>query len=271
MKFRQFFNEKGMTLVELLGALGLFTVVIALSSTVIFQILGSEEQSHDKISLTTEANITINELRNQFEKDYEKLCIKDKKYEYSFDEDEVTNATVDGNCLEVEPDSSISFKLIASNEDNQRLEIKTSFEKNNSKTLRLELLNKDKPPKDFIEGEDIYKCTFDSDTKFDSFIDIKANGKSANAKCGSTYEFKKNVAFLDGFHIKNWNKLIVAENMYVIGTFDVDNKSEIHVTGNLYIESEENVKKNANINVEGTICRVLDVNEIDECEEEIKW
>src|SRR5699024_7453356 len=56
----------GITLVELLAALGLFVIVIALSSTIIIQLINSEEETGDEIDLTQNSNVLISELRNQY-------------------------------------------------------------------------------------------------------------------------------------------------------------------------------------------------------------
>ncbi|MBD1223923.1 prepilin-type N-terminal cleavage/methylation domain-containing protein [Virgibacillus halodenitrificans] len=76
MRICQFKSEKGMTLVELLAALALFGLIVALSSGVIVQLMGSEQKTSASISVKQEANVVMSDLRSQFyTKDTNKICL----------------------------------------------------------------------------------------------------------------------------------------------------------------------------------------------------
>ncbi|WP_068674681.1 type II secretion system protein [Oceanobacillus sp. Castelsardo] len=275
MKNRHFFNQKGLTLVELLAALGLFAVVIALSATVIVQFIGSNEKTSGQISLQQEANIAINELRNQYIQGQDKLCISQSEIDFTFEN--VKNGNAINECIEV-TGNPLSFSLGATSHSDDSIILQTTF--NNKKeelVIPLPIKNNDegtetpKPPEDFDNEDNMNKCTFPNDVQFNKYVYI-ANGNSTK-RCPDGYLFKKNAAFTNGFYIHNHNKVTVEGNLYVLSEFYISNHVDVVVLGNLYVEDRTVIKPNGSLDVKGKICQVNDINnieEIDGCEKEIE-
>ncbi|RYG74916.1 prepilin-type N-terminal cleavage/methylation domain-containing protein [Lentibacillus lipolyticus] len=137
MTFRRLKNEKGLTLVELLAALSLLGILIGLSSALVFQLMANEEQISKQISLRQDTNVTINELRHQFEEGNDTLCIQQQGINYAFSE--VTNGQVDGTCLTItDNEKPLSFKLTATNDAGQTFEMKTTWDNKKAYVLNIE-------------------------------------------------------------------------------------------------------------------------------------
>ncbi|WP_042146382.1 type II secretion system protein J [Paucisalibacillus sp. EB02] len=262
-------NEKGVTLIELLAAIGLLAVVIVLSSSALTQLIGNKETVSNNNSLNQEVNVALNELRNQYDDGKDLLCITKADIQFTFVD--ITNGTPSENCIEVDPaQDTLSFTLTALLNGNQK-EFKTAFEK---KTLSysMELLSGNKPPNEFTEEDDISGCIFEENTKFNSYVNISTNGNQNRALCDGEFHFLKNAAFFGGLEVFNHNTITVNENMYVFGNnFTLGNHVRIIIKGNLYIQSQEYYKPNAKIEVEGKVCKVEDINNIKSCEIELFW
>ncbi|WP_096269687.1 type II secretion system protein [Paucisalibacillus globulus] len=269
MKKSHFNNEKGLTLIELLGAIGLFAIVIVLSATALTQAIGNQEKVSHSISLNKEMNLAINDLRNQYKEGMDKICISDVDIQYTFEN--VQNGTSNGNCIEADPvQDTLSFTLTASNGNNQT-EISTAFEKK-SFSYSVNRAIGDKPPNEFTEEDDISGCIFEDNTLFNKYVNISTNGNQNKAICDGEFLFMKSVAFFGGLNVFNHNTIVVNENMYVIGNnLSLSNHVKLVVKGNLYIQANEQYKPNARIEVHGQVCKVEDINKIKSCEIEINW
>ncbi|MYL57948.1 prepilin-type N-terminal cleavage/methylation domain-containing protein [Virgibacillus halodenitrificans] len=135
MRIRQFKSEKGMTLVELLAALALFGLVVALSSGVIVQLMGSEQKTSASISLQQEANVAMSELRSQFyNNDTNKICLSPDtplqvKDSLIINGEEEEKQLDSNNCItDVDHDKPLKISLtFASPENGQNLELKTTW------------------------------------------------------------------------------------------------------------------------------------------------
>ncbi|WP_010651158.1 PulJ/GspJ family protein [Oceanobacillus massiliensis] len=286
MKNRQFSNEKGMTLIELLASLGLVAVIIVLSSSAIIQLIKDESRINDGISHQQEMNITVSDLRSQYYQGNQRLCITTEEPKFSFTE-LVNLQPVSEDCIEVVDSAEpISFSLSGTTSSNQEYSVQTALV--NNRTLQLEpVLFKDVNPdypRDYQEGN-IYMCEFNKDTKFSASVDIQDNGNSGSNRntsslsikgngdnkniCNGIYTFHKNVAFLQDLHIKNHNRIEVSGDMYVFEKLDVDNNASIHVAGNLYIRNNYNIGKQADIDIKGKVCRIKDESNIKKCDIEI--
>ncbi|APC48022.1 hypothetical protein BME96_07480 [Virgibacillus halodenitrificans] len=135
MRICQFKSEKGMTLVELLAALALFGLIVALSSGVIVQLMGSEQKTSASISLKQEANVVMSDLRSQFyNNNTKKICLSPDtplqvKDSLIFNGEEEEKQLDSNNCItDVDHDKPLNiFLTFASPENGQNLELKTTW------------------------------------------------------------------------------------------------------------------------------------------------
>ncbi|MFC4022535.1 type II secretion system protein J [Oceanobacillus longus] len=233
MKFRQFTNDKGMTLVELLAALSLFAVVIALSSTVIIQMVSGENTTSNDISLKRETNTVINELRKKHQEpeDTNPLCITEDKIRYSFSE--INNGTINANgCLEY-TEEPLSFVLTSTKNSGESFEVKTTLE--NKTAINLNITKKDVNPEEFPPGDVTSSCDFYENVKFEQNVRLKNKDKEP---CFNDYNFYENVAFLDGFTIHNKVYITAHKDFYLKGDIKFSgSKGTLCINGNASFEN----------------------------------
>ncbi|MEC5421931.1 type II secretion system protein [Virgibacillus sp. C22-A2] len=234
MKFQQYSNEKGMTLIELLAALSLFAVVIALSSTVIVQLISSEDKTAENIKTKQHMNVLVNELRYQFYDDNtQPLCITSEEERFSFSE--VTNGVLEGKCIELENrDYPLSFKL-----NSKETSIKTTF--NKAAQYVLDINNdQDGPeenPEEFEESENNIACIYNENVKFLELLRIK---NKQNEDCANNYIFQESAAFLNSAIFHNKVYVTIKKNLYVRGDINFNgSKGTICVLGNVFFEEEQ--------------------------------
>lgn len=166
MKFRQLSNEKGITLVELLAALSLFAVIIALSSTLIVQLVNNGEKASADVLLKQETNILLSELRNQYYEGESKLCFQNDKifvsnYEIFSGDDPlmiqdgcISNSTE--TPLNQEP---LSLTLTTSNDSGQQFVVETAWDKKKTYTI-----NQGSGYAEEVVENDNTKCTDEGNT-----------------------------------------------------------------------------------------------------------
>lgn len=140
----QIFNQKGLTLIELLAALSLFSVVILISSTVMINALTSEAKVSDASTLQQETNFLINDLRKQYDDNETILCLVPNRQEISVHPDsafltvnekgEQTELTVANGCIskaDSQPinESALKVKLIVESAAGQSFAAESVFDK----------------------------------------------------------------------------------------------------------------------------------------------
>ncbi|MFD2627888.1 type IV pilus modification PilV family protein [Oceanobacillus kapialis] len=186
MNFRQLNNEKGITLVELLAALGLFAIVITLSSSIFMQLFGSEKEANADISLKQQANVLVNEMKNQFYNNEDnKVCVVNTHMGTNVTtrlRHKVNNNTKeymqDNGCYEVYKSQPIFVQLTLSNNSNNSYTIETTWDKKNKLTVNLptedqggddndeldELDETENDEDDYSPPETNKDCVFNGDT-----------------------------------------------------------------------------------------------------------
>ncbi|WP_042223225.1 PulJ/GspJ family protein [Oceanobacillus manasiensis] len=144
MNFRQLNNEKGITLVELLAAIGLLAIVIALSSTIFTQMFSAEEKSEGDIRTKQTLNVIAAEMKHDFFKGEERICARDplKGITISFDSEDILDVDEEGCIIIKEGQNTLPIVITATSDQGGSTEIKTSWKK---KTVSLDIPIEQKP------------------------------------------------------------------------------------------------------------------------------
>ncbi|MFC4556688.1 PilW family protein [Virgibacillus kekensis] len=228
MPIRHFYNQKGLTLVELLASISLFGIVIVLASSILFQSLDSEETTSNQISLSQNTNVLISELRNQYNQGETDLCFNESSNltikDYTIKNGE-SNLYITDNCINgVSNQKPLFIDLVATTQSGVSLPVKTTFSRQESYTLNITATN----PDDFKEGN-IEDCTFDENVKFNEEIIIK---NKKNEVCKNKYNFNEHVAFMNGITIHNKVTIVAHKNFYLRGVINFKgSKGELCIKG----------------------------------------
>ncbi|MGJ9457208.1 prepilin-type N-terminal cleavage/methylation domain-containing protein [Oceanobacillus sp. CF4.6] len=239
MKFRQFTNTKGMTLVELLAALSLFALVIALSSTVIIQMVSGESNTSNDISLKQETNLLINEMRTDYQKKIKNtsnnetfnICYQNESieiYEIIINNEIVT---IESKCTAEEfgKGENLDIQLITQNNSEELFELDTSFITNtNDSPIQITIDNeKGEENPDEINWTPVseIRCEYENNTTLKS-LHFKHNNKNCLKEDNFTIYTVKGDAKFDGTI-----KLQVKTKLIIYGTLYLTDKSKIVVNG----------------------------------------
>ncbi|SHF78944.1 PulJ/GspJ family protein [Ornithinibacillus halophilus] len=302
MIFRQFRQENGMTLVESLATISLFAIVIVLSSTTIFQIMGNEETVSRQVSSTQVANIVLSDLKSQYNDKDSSICIDDAFPSFSIEENSIGELSDDKKCITIN-DHNSSQALSIKVKSDTGTEVSSTWEKKRLKiTKNINMLqnetDSDKEDfNDYIEGDDQNLCIiFTEDTKFIDYVNTK-NGNSKNG-C-NVITFEKNAAFMNGLRLHNHINEFIVEDLYIFGDLTIQNhthiyadnlfiignihlgKGSITITENMYVDGNINFHPNSNISITknlfttGTysapqlsgisVCRVETLDDLSDC------
>lgn len=286
MLFRKFKNEDGISLVELLAALSLFAIVIALLSTVIIQMENSEEKASGTISLQQDTNVLLSELRNQYYKRDFKLCYSDNNQLVfpmnSSEEDfSIKSLTINsqsishGNCVEIAHHEPLSIILTTVNSTDRQITVETTIAQKEKYALHI-ASNKDgifdkkedfediviEDSTSFISGDTNDACDFYGNTKFPQ-TRIKKPCKEINVYQGSAwfpnnisigsnvnFTVQKNVYSDKNFELNANTELIIGNSAKLKGPAELGSNSSIEVN-NLYALSNLALSSNARIHTLG--------------------
>ncbi|WP_164668369.1 prepilin-type N-terminal cleavage/methylation domain-containing protein [Virgibacillus doumboii] len=231
MLFRQIKNEKGITLVELLAALGLLGVLIVLSSTLIIQLMGNEEQTGSNISLSQNTNILINELRNQYMnqsndinefdvcfQDIDGITIEQVIINNDNKESKETLNVTDGCIKDMKKQEVLPIKITTTNDLGQDLTLETALRSNNKYVVEVKNENEEY---EFTEDGKFAECTYNKNTRF------------KNPNNNQKVMFKHNKC-------EN-NTFVVNGSAWIDGNIEVKNKVRLKVTKNLYISEDVSI------------------------------
>lgn len=216
MNFRQFKNSSGLTLIEVLASLSLLAVLIVLSSTLIIQLVNSEEKTNSTISLQQNTNVLINVIRTQYYQGNSTICLNGEARIINQDESTFVNGSTslsynDGCINGVDTDSPLTVHLVTKNKNAQSLTIETTLTNNDDYILNLE-----ENPDDFVLGDMEEACTFEGNTKFNETT-LK---NKQNQDCYDVYTVHGSAAFMGDLTIHNKVRITVDGNFYVFGNLD---------------------------------------------------
>lgn len=242
MLFTKLKNEKGISLVELLAALSLFAVVIALSSTVIVQMVNSEEKTSEQISLQQSTNVLMAELRSQYyelKSEGSDICFRKNKKIINTSKSVFKNGDrplkASNGCIRnVDNKHSLFIHLTTNNSTGQNVTIKTTIvpKKNYVLVLEENLAN-------FTIGDMDEACTFIGDTKFNNTI-LK---NKQNTTCQNKYIIHGSAAFMGDLTLHNKVNITVEGNLYIYGNLTFKgSKGMICVRGDIITKGAESAK-----------------------------
>ncbi|WP_233880982.1 prepilin-type N-terminal cleavage/methylation domain-containing protein [Virgibacillus halodenitrificans] len=293
MRICQFKSEKGMTLVELLAALVLFGLIVALSSGVIVQLMGSEQKTSASISLKQEANVAMSELRSQFyNNDTNKICLSPDtplqvKDSLIINGEEEEKQLDSNNCItDVDHEESMEIEVNFSDTANkQEIALQTSWAGRKKHLLTLDKVDRcdddedEDDEDDHDEGDDdgddddkddgnCDNGCDDDEEDFDDYIegDITScffneevkfsshvNTGNGNPNCNKI-TFEEDAAFLKGLTIHNHVNMLAKDDLYIENGLNVNNHVNLHVYEDLYIKKGLSVQNKSELTVEDDLC-----------------
>jgi prepilin-type N-terminal cleavage/methylation domain-containing protein len=224
MKIRHFKNDRGITLVELLAAISLFSIIVVLSSTFLLQILNSEESTSNKIQLTQETNVLINELRSAYHKGDFKLCfsipngltMSDKSFDhhFSYKELKIVNGekelTTAGGCIDtVDTKEPLSIRLTANDNNGQDLTVESTFTNYRESVL----IRNQETWANIVDNKDPL-CVYEGNTLFRGKDTNKIQLK--NNRCERVYKVNGSAWLSGKVELTNHVKLIISNNLYIL-------------------------------------------------------
>ncbi|WP_249870866.1 PulJ/GspJ family protein [Oceanobacillus saliphilus] len=259
MKFRQFTNTLGMTLVELLAALSLFAVVIALSSTVIMQMINGENKASDDISLKQETNVLISEMRNDYEKKL-KDTNNNETFNICFQTESATvqelfingNSTAIENGCTVEEfgiDDTLNIKLITQNSSNRKFELETSFLRKSSHVpLEITLEHNEDNEDENTDPEEIdwlpvseERCVYDHHTLLTD-LHFKHNTDCEKDGDFTIYTVNGDAKMDGNITLQVKTKLVIKGTLYVTDNTNISvNGGNSHNKGEICMEAEDGI------------------------------
>ncbi|MGP4108304.1 PulJ/GspJ family protein [Virgibacillus sp. L01] len=244
MKLRQFSTEKGMTLVELLAALSLFAVVIALSSTVIIQMMSSEENTSRQISLNQETNVLVSELRKEYTKKsdevedaekfnicYQKIDGINVKQVITFLDDKQQTKQLNNDCIiGMTKQEVLPIEITTANEADQALTIKTTWRNNDEYVI--ELKNEEDEKYEFTEDGKSANCDYNQNTRF------KNAGNNKKVMFKDDCKVNGSAWIAGDIEVKNEIKLVVEKNLYISDNVRIVGKGGNDKAGHLCVKGE---------------------------------
>ncbi|WP_121615142.1 prepilin-type N-terminal cleavage/methylation domain-containing protein [Virgibacillus halodenitrificans] len=266
MRICQFKSEKGMTLVELLAALALFGLIVALSSGVIVQLMDSEQKTSASISVKQEANVVMSDLRSQFyTKDTNKICLPpDTPLKVA--EAQIINGVEkqmdsDGCVNDVDQQEPIEMNLTFSDTANkQEIELQTSWAGREEHVLALEKVDGCENNDDDCDSEDDKEnsliCVYLGDHEYtnlslkkgfcksNTYLMGKGN-KTASVKLGKQLILEENVTLKIHKSVLDVETIILENNSKII----TNGNSEIKLTGRILCNGKEIDKKQNNATI----------------------
>ncbi|MUV36833.1 hypothetical protein JNUCC1_00637 [Lentibacillus sp. JNUCC-1] len=178
-------NEHGMTLVELLAALALFSIVIVLGGSLISSMSSSEKSVSGDISLQQKTNVLMSEMREAY---YSGTGVGDLYVDLealglSVQGTEIKNdgkfLNIKNNYIEgVNFEKPLSVKLTTS-AGPQEVTVESTWKQTDKKEISLQKSRKAQPPKleDYEWGKEIDELPCDSDGN------VKWSGKKYEKNC----------------------------------------------------------------------------------------
>jgi prepilin-type N-terminal cleavage/methylation domain-containing protein len=256
MNYRHFFNQKGLTLVELLAALALFGVIITLSTTIIFQFIGGEARTQNEMEVSQEANLAINDLRNQFSNGDSKICLTEQKNKILIKESSYGNGEPNGiindtqTCIDnIDLTKPLHVKLT---EKDSGFTVQSTWHLKDDEVIEIALSNSDSDEEieDIINDEDNYSngntqdnCDFYGNTKFtQTQIGTWNSCSNPTVHDGSAW-FPNNISIFSGI------TFTVDNNFFSDRQFNLEQNAKLNIGNNAKLEGRSTLKSNSTMNV----------------------
>ncbi len=252
MNFRQLHNEKGITLVELLAALGLLAIVITLSAGVLMQLLGSEEEASANISLKQNTNVLLSEMRNQFTEG-RNICYDGEHGDLEVVSINLTNGeqelTEENGCFTNANNSeAMQVKLTVKSKTDKTYTTETTWNKSEPYNLAIQLENSDdiddvendeegNPP-----GKDEY-CDYYGDKKFSQSTFGEWNS------CLTPTVHQGNAWFPNGITIFEGIRFTIDYNLFSDQAFIFNHNSKAFINKSAKVKGDLEVRSSGDLNI----------------------
>lgn len=254
---KQYKNNKGFTLIELIATISLLTIVIAISSTLIIQLIRTDAKTTEQISLSQETNVLISELRSQYEsEDFEleytadgKLLFPENTSNNSLHIEDLKIANTKknhpelalvnpGDKVDINMNAPLTIEITTKNQDSKSFNVKTTWENFDDYSLSVSINNSDKEDNSFEDIEKLDWVTVNELPCGDE-EEIKDNK-------GKKHKMSVNIKWV-GEHVKACkNKRQFEKSLWVKDDLDFQKNKNITVNGHFImdkdIELEDNIK-----------------------------
>ncbi|MEN1968218.1 prepilin-type N-terminal cleavage/methylation domain-containing protein [Lentibacillus sp. N15] len=231
MHFRQFYNQKGITLVELLAALSLLAIVITLVSTVIMQLLSNSGKTDDDIKLAQDTNVFITEFRHQY---YTGSRVADLCYESNNTHDvtikqlEASNGEhsleTEGACIkDINYEKPLSIKATTTNNGSNSFSLTTTWEP--KKHYRLAMKTEESDNDDMETAECKYNGSF-----------ILDNVIFKREQCANKYNIEGAFVVRDQAVIEKRVKVHIHGSAHFNGDIRMHPESQMTTSGSIQID-----------------------------------
>ncbi|SHF78973.1 type II secretion system protein [Ornithinibacillus halophilus] len=269
MSFSFLKKQAGITLIELLATLSLFSIVITLTSTLILQIFNSEDNIRKQISTKQELNILINEIRQQYRDNNLTICYENNQLsieelqitytnisEASFQNNGNTFSGANSNtCMEVDTESPLIIKIATST---TKIET-TLINQSNQYTKDIQLVHEhdevEEPGGDSYDVLFTFQCNFEGNPNF-----TKTRSPTVefilNPLCGSPsiYTVENNATFSRNLLLNPQVNLNVNNNFYStenVNSINIEENSNLNVSGNGIFYGNVTLSPNAKLQIDG--------------------
>ncbi|WP_106496911.1 type II secretion system protein [Lentibacillus sp. Marseille-P4043] len=225
MNFRQYKNEHGMTLVELLAALSLFIIVITLSSTLVMEMFNNQKEASENISLKQDTNVLINTMRGKYLSGDE-LCFNGK------DNLTITHLTISNG---EEPLKTINH-CVKNLDYNKPLSVKITTTNNSGNNFSLETTWNHKDDHDLYidagkeESENV-PCKFRGSIVLDKLILKKGN-------CNNYYEIIGSLVVRNNTIVEENVKLKISGAAHFNKNINLYNKAKVITSGSIQVDGK---------------------------------
>ncbi|SET45111.1 hypothetical protein SAMN05216389_111153 [Oceanobacillus limi] len=265
MIIRQFKNEKGITLIELLAALSLLSIVIILSGSLLSQIMKGEGSSSSQVSINQKTNVLINELRENYLNRIDNLSSDTFNLCFSGYEDiSVIKVVINknqelniiDNCIEgIKNQKNLPIRIVTRNNLGQELTVETVFNKMEELTMNINLNNnEDFDSKDDFEsitndksgyspGDTQENCNFIGYTSFTQHQIGPWNSCNNPTVVDGSAWFKNNISFHSTIHFTS------GINFFADNIFNLESNSELTIENNARLEGQSTLKSNSKMTV----------------------
>lgn len=297
MNSKQYKNNKGFTLIELIATIAILTMVIGVSSGLMIQLIRTDTKTTEQISLSQETNVLINELRSQYESGDNfplkfaegKLVFPESSKDYSLmiEKLEITNGedvlNTKGKEITVNTDLPLSINLTTTNKDSKPFTLKTKWENLKDHEFTISINSEGNTCNGFEGGSefdsldfniidikdisittndyvvaDTDKCEFVGNTKFTKDFKEWNQCEEIRVRNGSAW-FEKKIELKDE---KKALKMNIAEDLFLKEGLEVKKGESINIVTGGHLISDNKIEFEENNVVELNISKSLHAKEV---------
>ncbi|TRM10494.1 prepilin-type N-terminal cleavage/methylation domain-containing protein [Lentibacillus cibarius] len=245
------YNEQGVTLVELLAALALLSLLIVLSTGLIVSIGNNQQAANNDITLQQNTNVLISEMRKAyyngsgegelpFRTDTEKLRIKELKINGN-------TRSVD-SPVEVDFDHPLHMKLTTASSDDQTVTVETTWRPSEGRDIVLKkpVTKPDTGNYDWVE-KDVLPCYSTENIKL--MEEFEAEGDDDEDEDDDDEDDDDDDEDDEENHC---NRYDIQGALWLTEELEVEEESAVHVKKDLFADDEIEIDEGGVLSVEGS-------------------